>query len=132
MVTKEDLFFLRECDEKKVLMLELVENLRKRFDYDPLNRTISKENFERIKKSSDKKVERLEHHVAEMIRQNEDRKQGILEEISTLTHVEQDVIRMRYQKGWNWKQIADEIHFSDANIFRIHKKALEHLGAEDV
>ena len=130
MVTKEDLEFIRECEESKIQMLALLENVRNQFDCRSWKRLLPKETYDRIKEFSDQQVEQFERKVADRIKENEARKQRILRDITALPPVELDVIRMRYEKGWNWQRIVKELHYSETNVYRIHKRALERLAGE--
>ncbi len=40
---------------------------------------------------------------------------------------ERECIKMRYIAGMTWNEIAKELGYSLAHVFRIHKKALERL-----
>ena len=40
---------------------------------------------------------------------------------------EQDVLFYRYLKGMSWWEIAEKMHFSERQVFRIHGKALFHV-----
>lgn len=130
MVTKDDLEFIRECDFKKAMILEYVKDVLTKLDCESSRRYVSKEAFDKVREHSDRIIEQFECYAADMIKENEARKQRILKEISALPSVELDVIRMRYQKGWNWQRIVEEMHYSDTNVFRIHRRALERLAEE--
>ena len=130
MVTRDDLEFIRECDEIKVQMLELLEAVRDKTDCRSWKRLLSKETYDRMKEFSDLQAEQFERKVFVKIEENEARRQRILKDIAVLPSVERDVIRMRYQKGWSWQRIVEEMHYSETNVFRIHKRALERLAEE--
>lgn len=40
---------------------------------------------------------------------------------------EQMVIRLRYIKGYSWTSICFEVHYSESQVKRIHRRALKRL-----
>ena len=40
---------------------------------------------------------------------------------------EQMVIRLRYIKGYSWTRICFEVHYSESQVKRIHRRALKRL-----
>lgn len=38
---------------------------------------------------------------------------------------ERQVLTLRYVNGWRWNRIAQEMHYSVDNVWRLHRRALE-------
>ena len=57
----------------------------------------------------------------------------IRQEIETLIHSLQDhryrdVLQLRYINGKTWREVAEQLHYSDRNITYLHEKALQILS----
>lgn len=56
-----------------------------------------------------------------------ERQVRIEQAIDSLEPVERDLLRYRYIDGMEWHQVANKIHYSQQQTYRLHEKALKKL-----
>lgn len=67
-------------------------------------------------------------HCSELGREAQKAKDEILEAIDSLEELEQRrVLRLKYVDGKTYQQIADHLHYSKRQIYRIHGRALKRV-----
>lgn len=42
---------------------------------------------------------------------------------------ERELLKLRYIDGLGWDEIAEQLYYSSRNVYRLHRKALELIGA---
>lgn len=130
MVTKEDLIFLRDFGYLQRQRERELERIREAVYVHAVQ-------YDRIMVGGGEERDRMAEHavaVDELERKfnsetivDKARYRAIAECILRLPPKEMEIIRLRYQEahGWNW--IRRKCHYSEREIYRIHKKALEDL-----
>lgn len=73
------------------------------------------------------KIEALEERYTELLEQLIDEQTKVEECISTLSHSEQEIIRMKYFEGKTYREIGKIVHYSDRHVRRIIVAALKKI-----
>ena len=131
MTTKEDLIFVREYAHRQRQRERVLEQIREAVD-------IHSPQFDKIMTSGGPERDKMAEHI---VRVEEAEKQFINEtiedseryvrvchDIGKLPAKEMEIITLRYLALHTWSWIGRRLHYSEREIFRIHKRALEILS----
>jgi len=131
MTTKEDLLFAREFAHRQRNRDRVLERIREAVD-------VKSPQFDKIMASGGEQHDRMAEHVVRMDEATrqwvdetiEDRERyvRICQDIGRLSSKEMEVITMRYLEWHSWGWIRRRLHYSEREIFRVHKHALAMLA----
>lgn len=131
MVTKDDLIFVRDFEYRKRQRERVLDRLREKVDVHSVQ-------FDKILTQGGAERDRMAEHAAAVdeaerrfIREDIDDKARylrIVEDITKLPPREMEIVQLRYLESHSWGWIRKHLHYSEREIFRIHKSALIHLS----
>ena len=131
MTTKDDLLFAREFAHRQRNRDRVLERLREAVDVHSVQ-------FDKILASGGEERDKLAEHAARMDEaerrftnetiEDKERYARICEDIGRLPPKEMEVVTMRYLERHSWSWIRRRLHYSEREIFRVHKRALEMLA----
>lgn len=135
MITKEDLIFVRDFYKKDKEMRDQLEHLREKVDVHSVqyDKILAKggEHHDRFAEHA-AAVDELEHRYASDIEKFKEKYMKLAAAIEYLPPDEMQLVKLRYQFGYSWKKVRQQMHYSEAQIFRVHKSAIDHLKHESL
>ena len=132
MITKQDLLFLKDFYAHDREMRDQLEHLRERVDVHSVqyDKILAKggEHRDRFAEHA-AAVDELERRYAEDIEKFKAKYMELVNKIDKLPSEEMKLIKLRYQFAMPWRKVRQRMHYSEREIYNIHKRALEHLEA---
>lgn len=131
MITKQDLYFIQNYPiMERDIQMEL-DHLREKADIQSVQLDrISVQGGAQHDRMAEyvSRVDELEHRYMDALLNYKERYLKLVEMISTLPFRESEIIRLKYQKGYNWKRICRETNYSESRAQQIHREALKRMG----
>ena len=131
MTTKDDLLFVREFAHRQRQRERILERIREAVD-------VHSPQFDKIMTSGGPERDRMAEHVVRVEEaekrfidetiEDSERYVRICHDIGQLPAKEMEVVRLRYLEWHTWSWIRRRLHYSEREIFRVHKHALEILA----
>ena len=131
MTTKDDLLFVREFAHRQRQRERILERIREAVD-------VHSPQFDKIMTSGGPERDRMAEHVVRVEEaekrfvdetiEDSERYVRICHDIGQLPAKEMEVVRLRYLEWHTWSWIRRQLHYSEREIFRVHKHALEILA----
>ena len=131
MTTKDDLFFVREFAHRQRQRERILEQIREAVDvHSPQFDRILTQGGEHHDKMAEHmvRVDEAEKRFIDESIEDRERYVRICHDIGQLPAKEMEVVRLRYLEWHTWSWIRRRLHYSEREIFRIHKHALEILA----
>ena len=130
MVTKDDLIFVRDFSFRKRERERVLEQLREKVDvhaiqYDKVT-VGGGEQHDRMAEHA-AAIDALERRIQQETAEDNARYTRITEEILRLPGKEMQVIRLRYMEVHSWGWIRKHMHYSEREVFYIHRSAIRML-----
>lgn len=131
MTTKEDLLFVREFAHRQRQRERILEQIREAVDvHSPQFDRILTQGGEHHDKMAEHmvRVDEAEKRFIDESIEDRERYVRICHDIGQLPAKEMEVVRLRYLEWHTWSWIRRRLHYSEREIFRVHKHALEILA----
>lgn len=134
MITKSDLDSLRELQSRKEALEDRRERLRESVQRyaAPLSDMPHAPAWKDAMAEYAAKMDDLDHEIADLIIEIEERIIRIEKEIDALPADMAIIIRMRYEQCYGWKKIMRKTHNSERTVFRAHSRALKILSGRNM
>lgn len=130
MITKQDLLFVKDFYAHDREMRDQLEHLREKVDVHSVqyDKILAKggEARDRFAEHASA-VDELERRYRQDIEKYKAKYMELVNKIDKLPSDEMKLIKLRYQFAMPWRKVRQRMHYSEREVYNIHKRALEHL-----
>ena len=130
MITNQDLEFVRNYSKRKRARDEILDRIRERVDVHSVqyDKILAKGGEARDRFAEHAAaVDELERRYRQDIEKYKAKYMELVNKIDKLPSDEMKLIKLRYQFAMPWRKVRQRMHYSEREVYNIHKRALEHL-----